>query len=197
MTGSVNADAKRREIVTEAAVLFDRDGYHAVGVGQIAEAVGIRKPTLYHYLSSKDELLTWIHEEFIDLLLEKQAARGADGSAADEIRAVLNDVLELMETHRGHVRVFFEHHRELPDIARARVREKRDAYQSGVEQTIIRGVATGEFRGLDPRLATLALFGMCNWSYQWYSSDGPSSAAEIAAFFSEIFVEGIAVRPGY
>jgi len=146
MARPVNADAKRREIVAEAAVLFDRDGYHAVGVGQIAEAVGIRKPTLYHYVSSKDELLTRIHEEFIDLLLERQAARPDGGPAADELRAVMSDVLELMETHRGHVRVFFEHHRELPDEARHEIRRKRDLYQAGVERAIARGVASGELR---------------------------------------------------
>lgn len=192
MRASVNADAKRREIVAEAATLFDREGYHAVGVGQIAEAVGIAKPTLYHYVSSKDELLTWIHEEFIDLLLARQEARRGTGSAADELRAVMADVLELMETHRGHVRVFFEHHRELPAAAGVRMREKRDRYQRGVEETIVRGTAAGELRDLDPRLASLALFGICNWAYQWYSSDGPLTPAALGAFFSDLVLRGLA-----
>jgi TetR/AcrR family transcriptional regulator, cholesterol catabolism regulator len=178
--------------VAEAAALFDREGYHAVGVGQIAEAVGIAKPTLYHYVASKDELLTWIHEEFIDLLLARQAARHGAGSAAEELRAVMTDVLELMETHRGHVRVFFEHHRELPDEASARMREKRDLYQHGVEEAIGRGIAGGELRDVDPRLATLALFGICNWAYQWYSSDGPLTPAALGAFFSDLLLHGLA-----
>lgn len=191
MARSVNANTKRREIVAEAAELFDRNGYHEVGVGQIAEAVGIAKPTLYHYLSSKDELLTWIHEEFIDLLLEKQAERRGTTSPAAELQEVMTNVLELMETHRGHVRVFFEHHRELPDEARARMREKRDAYKQGVEQTIARGIAAGDFRAVDPRLATLALFGICNWAYQWYSSGGALTPAELGMFFTDLLLQGL------
>lgn len=194
MARPVNADAKRREIVAEAAVLFDRDGYHAVGVEQIAEAVGIRKPTLYHYVSSKDELLTRIHEEFIDLLLERQAARPDGGPAADELRAVMSDVLELMETHRGHVRVFFEHHRELPDEARHEIRRKRDRYQAGVERAIACGVASGELRPADPRLTALAFFGMCNWAYQWYSPDGPLTVEEIADVFADLLLHGLLGR---
>ena len=77
MPPRVNADARRREVISQAAELFDRTGYHATSVAAVAEASGIRKPTLYHYFSGKDEILFWIHEEFIDLLIEKHRARGA------------------------------------------------------------------------------------------------------------------------
>lgn len=185
------ANQKRRALVASAAELFDREGYANVNVGRIAEAVGIRKSTLYHYFSSKDELLTAIHEEFIDLLESKRAARGDGHSVQEELRAAMTDVLELMETHRGHVRVFFEHHRELPIAARARVREKRDAYQAYVETTIRRGIDSGELRRVDPRLASFALFGMCNWAYQWFSADGPLSARQIADLYGGILMEGL------
>ncbi|HEY7346585.1 MAG TPA: helix-turn-helix domain-containing protein [Gaiella sp.] len=58
MAGSVKATEKRRQLVSAAAELFDREGYRATNVGRIAEAVGIRKRTLYHYVASKDQLLT-------------------------------------------------------------------------------------------------------------------------------------------
>jgi AcrR family transcriptional regulator len=174
--------------------LFDREGYARVGVDRIAEAVGIRKPTLYHYVSSKDELLGWIHEEFIDELLAKQASRPPGRTAAAELAAVIADILGLMQTHRAHVRVFFEHHRELPAAARERVRRRRDAYQAHVEETIRRGSAAGELREVDARLAALALFGMCNWAYQWYRPDGPLPARDVAASFADLFLHGL-TRP--
>ncbi len=193
MPARVNPDVKRREVVAQAADLFDRAGYHTTNVAAVAEAAGLRKPTLYHYFSSKDEILFWIHEEFIDLLIEKQGAR--EGlTACESLLAIMVDVLDLMRTHRGHVRVFFEHHRELSAADQETIAAKRDAYRQLVEDVVARGVSSREFRDVDPRLTTLAVFGMCNWAYQWYRPDGPLESREIAAFFYDLLFNGLRRR---
>jgi len=51
------AGGRRAEIVEIAARLFDRHGYHSTSMDDIAEAVGLRKPSLYHYFKSKDQIL--------------------------------------------------------------------------------------------------------------------------------------------
>ena len=75
------------------------------------------------------------------------------------------------------MRVFHEHLRELRADQRRLVREKRERYQNMVEEVISDGAASGEFRELDPRLTTLALFGMVDWAYQSFSPAGPLRAA--------------------
>ena len=191
MDDSVNADRKRREVVTLAAELFDREGYHTTNVAQVAAAVGISKPTLYHYFSSKDEILFWVHEEFIDLLIEKAEGRAPELPAAETLREMMGDVLGLMDTHRGHVRVFFEHYRELAAEDQVTIRTKRDRYQDMVQAVVERGIREGVFQALDPRLVTLAVFGMCNWAYQWYRSDGPLTSREIADLFFHLLFDGL------
>jgi hypothetical protein len=96
-----------------------------------------------------------------------------------------------METHRGHVRVFFEHYRELPGEEQSLVRQERDRYEASVERVIEDGIRSGEFRDLDVRLTTLGLFGMCNWAYQWYRRGGPLRPREIGYQFWETFLHGI------
>jgi AcrR family transcriptional regulator len=183
---------RRRQIIDVAASLFDSHGYNSTSMDALAEAVGIAKPTLYHYFRSKDQLLHRIHHEFISLLMERQQERErAGGDPAEQLRSIMRDIMRLMETHRGHVRVFFEHHRELPPDLRAVVASQRDAYQASVERVITRGVASGVFRPLDARLTTLALFGMCNWSYQWYQRGGPLPAEGIADEFVNLLLNGI------
>jgi AcrR family transcriptional regulator len=194
MAVTVNADARRREVVAQAAELFDREGYHATNMSSVARAVGLQKPTLYHYFSSKSEILNWIHEEFIDLLIEKQEKRTDDLSAADGLRAVMRDVLDLMDTHRGHVRVFFEHYRELSPEDQQTITRKRDHYQALIEQMISRGIRRGELRDVNVRLTTLALFGMCNWAYQWYRKGGGLESKEIADLFWDMLTEGLTPR---
>ncbi|WP_326566974.1 TetR/AcrR family transcriptional regulator [Amycolatopsis rhabdoformis] len=183
---------RRQEIVTTAAELFDRHGYNNATMDDLAHAVGIAKPTLYHYFGSKEEILASIHEEFIDLLLGKhQRRRQAGLPPAQQLLEVMTDVLELMESHRGHVRVFFEHHRELPAAERDSIRDKRDAYEAQVAALIEQGTSAGTFRAVDPRIGALAVFGMCNWAYQWYRIGGSLEPRQIAYQFWDMFLRGI------
>jgi AcrR family transcriptional regulator len=192
MSIQTNAAARRREVVSRAAELFDETGYHTTNMAELARAVGLEKPTLYHYFSGKDEILFWIHEEFIDLLIAKDDARKPEKLApTEELREIMRDVLGLMETHRGHVRVFFEHARELSEEHRATILEKRDLYEKRVQDVVTRGMRDGSFRETDAQLTTLAIFGMCNWSYQWYQSGGAKTTDELADFFYDMLLRGL------
>jgi TetR/AcrR family transcriptional regulator, cholesterol catabolism regulator len=182
---------KKSRIVREAAALFDRSGYHSTSMDDIAQAVGVSKPTLYHHFRSKDDILFSIHEEVIEFNIAQEERRNALGmSAAQQLLELLTDVIELNMTRPGYVRVFFEHYRELPAEQQVEIQEKRDRYRDLVEGVIARGVETGEFRPLEPRLATLFLVGASNWAYQWFRPDGPRTAREIAYAFWDYFIRG-------
>src|SRR5713101_7114622 len=127
------ATVKRSQVVAKAAELFDAVGYHNTGVADIAAAAGISKPTLYHYFASKDEILFWIHEEYMDELIARQDKRtGISISPSACLLELMADMLEMTETRPG-VRVFHEHLRELREDQQQLVREKRERYQSMVE----------------------------------------------------------------
>lgn len=188
----LTVEERRAEIIRTAADLFDRDGYSSTTMEDIARAQGIAKPTLYHYFSSKDEILYWIHEEFIDLLISRHEQRVNAGLGVGQLLLeVMADILELMETHRGHVRVFFEHHRELAEEHQGTIRVKRDAYERMVKGIFETGIAQGEFRQTDPQLAAFATFGMCNWAYQWYRVGGRMRTRDIAYQFWSYLVHGV------
>ena len=188
----MTAHQRRQQIVSEAAGLFDKSSYSSTTMDDIAREIGVAKPTLYHYFQSKDEILQAIHEEFIDLLVTSHEQRTKTGMSPEELLLeAMTDILQLMETHRGHVRVFFEHHRELPPEARERIRQKRDDYEAMVRDQFAAGIRRGIFRQVDVRLATLATFGMCNWAYQWYRSEGELRPRDIARQFWAFMMTGI------
>jgi len=188
------ADARRAQVVALAADLFDRDGYPSISMEQIAAAAGIAKPTLYHYFRSKDEILRGVHESFIGTLLERQDERVRLGLApADLLLGAMTDIFGLMETHRGYVRVFFEHHRELPDAARREIRVKRDRYERLIRDAVDQGIQDGTFRGVDPGAATMAVFGICNWAYQWWRPGGGADPAHMAQKMWDLIIRGLSV----
>jgi TetR/AcrR family transcriptional regulator, cholesterol catabolism regulator len=190
---SFDADSRRRQIVGAAADLFDDLGYHQTSMTALAEEVGISKATLYHYFESKTTILYSIHEEFIDLLVDRHEGRTQITSEpAEVLRGIMTDILELMHSHRGHIRVFFEHWRELPESERRLVESKRNGYFETVLDQVNLGRAQGEFDTPSPALTTLAIFGMCNWAYQWYRPSGAITPDVIAGHFWSLFMHGVA-----
>jgi AcrR family transcriptional regulator len=190
---SAGSIQRRAQIVEKASTLFDQVGYHTTSMDDIARAVGLAKPTLYHYFDSKDSILLAVHEEFISLLLGRQRARATDTDrpVTELLFEVMVDILDLMRTHRGHVRVFFEHHRELPEDARAGARAARDAYFASVRRLFEIGRDQGVIQG-DPQLSAMALFGMCNWAYQWYDPKGRLTTQDVARYFHGVLLHGVA-----
>jgi TetR/AcrR family transcriptional regulator, cholesterol catabolism regulator len=189
------ADRRRAAIIALAAKLFDQHGYANVSMEQIALAAGLAKPSLYHYFRGKDEILRGIHETFIDILLERHEQRKQlDLSPALLVLGAMTDIYGLMETHRGHVRVFFEHHRELPDSVREEIRVKRDRYQQQIRESIERGIEDGQFRDVDPEAATLAVFGICNWAYQWWRPGSGADPALTAQKMWDLVMRGLGVK---
>lgn len=190
------ADERRRHIVGVAAELFDGRGYHATTVEDIAEAAGLKKATIYHYFAGKDRILAEIHESFIERLIAQHEARADLPIPPDlQLLEVITDMLEVTATRRGQVRAFFEHFRELPLEEQNHARTRRDHYEQIVRGLIIEAIAAGRMRDVDPRLATLALFGMCNWAYQWLDGSGRRTAREIAYVFWDIFLNSTGALP--
>jgi len=185
--------SRHREIVQAAARLFDERGYHHTSMDDIATAVGIKKPTLYHHVPSKGRILVWIHDDLADRLLGRLRARlGSGAPPAAILLGVLEDHLELLDREPSTRRSSYEPRRELPPEDQANSRARRDEYFAATLKVVEDGGARGDFAVTDPRLTTLAFFGICNWSYQWYRPGGVMSAHAIAVSFWQCFLSGIA-----
>jgi AcrR family transcriptional regulator len=189
------ADIRRREIAGAAANLFAERGYDRTSMNNVADLVGISKPTLYHYFTSKADILLYLHEDFMMPLLVKHEQLLANGTQPSElIRTIVRDIFAVVETQRGQVRVFNENYKELPLAQQMHARVKRDAYQRIIESAIEQGIRSGEYvMQKSVRLTALALLGMVNSAYQWYH-EGPFTADEIAEIFADLFLRGLVRR---
>ncbi|MEE3852980.1 TetR/AcrR family transcriptional regulator [Gordonia sp. LSe1-13] len=196
MPGSPAATGRKAQITRVAAELFNDKGFHETSMDDIASAVGIKKPTLYHHVQSKAQIVSWIHDECVEAILPPlQGYLKSDMSSSDVLRRVAGDIFSLLDGRPGYLRVYFEHHRDLDKRSRTRIAKKRDQYFDAVRQAIENGNESGEFEVEDPKFATLAFFGMCNWGYQWYRPGGPETAVEVADHLWRVFLTG-ALQPG-
>jgi len=191
---SAKANARRLEIQNAAAALFAQRGVDRVSMDDIANEVGLAKPSLYHYFPSKEIILFAIQSTVMKPLLEQIEARAASGDSTEEkLLGIFRDAFDSMDLHPGHVRVFFENIRLLDDEHRASIRADQRRYEALVIEIIQQGIDQGVLRQTDTHTAAFAFLGMINWAYHWYRKDGPLSHQELAEQFFEIYLGGVRV----
>lgn len=194
-TATDRAPAVRPDIIEAATRIFSERGYHAASMSDIADAVGIRKASLYHHVRKKEDLLFAIHEALVDELIDETiAVSSSSASPADKVHELLNLTLSFIARNRDAVAVFLsERHAVTGERWQALV-VKRDLYERMVCQIITEGRATGEFADLPPELVAKALLGMVNWAYTWFRQDGPLSADEVGEVFAAVALRGLLTR---
>jgi AcrR family transcriptional regulator len=189
-------ERRRHEILNAAAELFDRLGYHQATIALIAEEIGSTKANVYHYFRAKHDILFAIHEGWIEDLIQRfdDVVVNQD-SVEEQVRTVVRDVLSVIAERPSQVRVYFEYLRELPDELRRLAEERRDEYTARVEGLLARGMEDGVVRTMPLRVTTFGLFGIVNWTYQWYRPEGPQDPDELAEQIFEMFWRGVASEP--
>jgi TetR/AcrR family transcriptional regulator, cholesterol catabolism regulator len=166
----------------------------------IAEAVGLYKGSLYHYIASKEDLLARVFERALGSLLSELERIASDTSLGPtaQLHEVIRAHVGAVATNLDALTVYLHEWRALADDSLATVRAQRERYASLVYEIVGRGQRLGEFHVPDVRIATLGVLGMCNWLCQWYKPSGRLGPAEIADHFATLVLDGLRRdrRPG-
>jgi AcrR family transcriptional regulator len=189
------AGSRREDVLQAAAKLFSEQGFHAVGMRAIAEAVGVRGSSLYHYFPSKVDLLQAIAVDATRTFIEKQLADlSPHPTYSSRISQLVHDHVVYFHEHRDEEAVGL---RELQELRKQRpdkyveLQSLRRTYQNELERMIREGRDKGEFQCRDPRMTTLAILGMVNAVNDWYRPhrDGPIEV--VAKEYATIVVEKV------
>ncbi len=154
------ASGEKRQLILDAAVrVFARKGYHASRVGDVAEEAGVAHGLLYHYFSSKEQVLeTIFRESWSDLVGALRGVEERDEPPREQVRLVAAIVLRTWQRDPDLVRVVVREVTRSPQLQRE-VAEVALAFQV-LESIVARGQQAGDFRaGIDSRLAAYVLYG--------------------------------------
>jgi AcrR family transcriptional regulator len=185
---------QREAILAQAAQLFAQRGYAATTMNEVAEACGISKPALYHYVRDKDELVTLIaggHVARLEALVAEVAAERL--APEPHLRRLVERFVEAYADAQGEHRVLTEDVRFLPEPERERVVSAQRRVVAAFAAAVAR--VRPAARDLDKPLAML-LFGMINWMFTWLKPDGTLTHETMAPVVADLFLGGLgAVRP--
>lgn len=186
---------RRQEILHAALRAFREKGYHGTSLGDIAGRLGLQKTALYHYFPDKESLLYECHRRSLDELERaveesREASDAAAGGAAERLTRLIREHVRIMiEVLEGSPLAF-----EVPALSperQAEVVARRDRYERELRGIVERGVESGEFRPVDPKIATFAILGAINWIARWYRPEGGLDAPELGVRFAAYLVGGL------
>ncbi len=179
-----NGERRFEDIVLIAGELFSERGFNGTSLKDIADAVGVLKGSLYHYISSKEDLLYEVIKVGSEGLAENM--RLCDhfaSSPAEQLIAfcyahiVLNAVPDRI--HRGIV--IIQDAKHLAPDKREQIFAERDAYQAYLRSIISRGMAADIFdAGIDQRISSFTILGVITSYIRWYKPGGPITPHDLA-----------------
>jgi AcrR family transcriptional regulator len=188
---SQSRDAKLERLLSAAAGVFARKGYHATTMRDLARASGMSLAGMYHYVAGKEAILYLIQRDFFERVAE--GGRRALAEARDRegrLRAFMRHHVAFFAAHMSEMKVLSHEAESLTGERDAEVRALKRRYVDLLAETL--GTAGAD----DPRTAAYALFGMMNWIYTWYRPDGRLSADRLADAFVRIALHGVLAPAG-
>lgn len=187
-------------ILETAGDLFDRKGFNQTSLQDIADAVGMARPSLYHYFDNREQILA----AGIDLLTRRRNAvteelRELDGDPVQRLTALMLGLGTLMTDHPVWVRIALRDEAALPGDARQRDRNSRLAYFELLAKTLKEGGDLGYFRPHDERAAALTIISALTGLQGHYVATADTSPEEAMRLAIAIILHGVldtTRRPG-
>jgi TetR/AcrR family transcriptional regulator, cholesterol catabolism regulator len=188
---------RRHELTRQAARLFAQKGYHGTSMGDLAEAMGVQKGSLYSLTASKQELLFETMREGAAAFHAGLDAIPEETPVVERIRLALRAHLHVVAEQLDMATVFIREWRYLEGARREEIVAERRRYEERVRALFREGREHGELRtDLDENAAALLVLSAANWAYTWLVPDRDTD--ELADSFAAILVDGVrgyATRP--
>src|SRR3954464_4842849 len=182
--------ARRTELTRQAARLFAEKGYHGTSIGDLAEAMGVQKGSLYAHISSKQDLLYETMAEGAAAFHAGLDAIPDDAPVSEKIRLALRSHLRVVGDQLEVATVFVQEWRYLEGDRRDEIVTERRRYEERIRELFCEGRELSELRAdLDEASAALLLLSAANWAYTWLQLGRDTD--ELADRFFALLVAGM------
>ncbi len=190
---------RKQKVVDTAIRVFHEKGFKAATLDDVAKELGLTKAALYHYVESKEDLLSTIYIQALEnFFLNADDIGVRNLSPTEKLRLLIrNHITHIIIGNLPMFAVFFSEENQLPEEDFQKIRHEKRKYTKVVQSIIEEGIRLGQFRPTDARLQAYAIIGMCNWLYKWYRPEESQYAPdEIADHFITLLENGYIENAG-
>ena len=167
-------------------------GYEGTSMNDIAEAAGLTKAGIYHYIRGKEELLFEIMTYAMDNLDQRIVAPAQELADPEKrLRAIVESHTRSLLEGVGAITIVLEEMPALTPTHRRVIKARKRTYFDFIRQTLQELESEGKLRDINPTTATFSLLGMILWISRWYRRDGKLSAEEVLKDYVDIAINGL------
>ena len=159
---------RKSELTRQAARLFAEKGYHGTSIGDLAEAMGVQKGSLYAHIDSKADLLWEVARDGAAAFHAALDSVPDEATPAEKVRLALRVHLGVIADQLEVATVFIREWRYLEGDRRESFLDERRRYEDRFRSFFREGRELGGLRtDLDDATATLLALSAANWAYTW------------------------------
>ena len=176
-----------------AADVMCQKGYEATSMNDIADAVGLTKAGIYHYIRGKEDLLFQIMTFGMDMVDEDVITPAQEGADPEErLRTLARRHATRILEAGGAVTILLTDDMHALSPAHSRVvLERQRKYLHVIRETLDQLKAEGKLRDIDPSVAAATLLGMVCWLGRWYNNGGRMTSDQVVRDFVEMVMHAV------
>jgi AcrR family transcriptional regulator len=181
---------------TAAAIIFEK-GFDATSMNDIAEAVGMTKAGVYHYIPGKKDLLFALMSYALDHLDQDVIIPARDiADAETRLRFIIPNHVKLITGENGDkgnglISILTDELAGLTKTHRRKIIERKREYLDLVRATMDELKSEGKLKDLDTTVCAFTIFGTVMWLARWYRPGGRLNGAQIADEITKIATSGM------
>ncbi len=186
--------SSRERILKVATELFASKGFDKTSVRNIARTAGLSVPGMFHYFSSKEEILYEIMTVFMDHAYERiMEIYNADNDPMQKLNDICKRYVEEYAAHQQQLTILnSEMNSLIPQHLKTCIRKERN-YVKALKSLFEDLAEKKLLKPIDHSILAFIFYGMVHWTYRWYDpkAKGGIGPSQLGGIFSEVFLRGI------
>lgn len=180
-------------LIDVARRLFAEQGFESTSVQDVVRAAGVTKGAMYHYFSSKDDLLHEIYARVLRMQMERlESVVAQDLPPAERVHAAAADVVATTIESLESTTIFFRSLHQLSVAKQQEVRRERRRYHQTFRALIEEGRADGTFRvDVSADLCVDYFFGAVHHLPTWWKPEGRLSGTDVGRSFADLLLSSL------
>ncbi len=186
---------KRLLLLQTAAQMFNERGFENPSLTDIAQTLGITKPSLYYYVKNKEAIFLGIFEiTREEMLLAMQEAQQNHLTGLEQLKVFMSTYISLSTGDLGKCVIGMNSVVLSGESAEALEKTKRQL-DAGLQGILKRGVEDGTLATRSPEITASAIFGAMNWLVYWHKPGRKLDTEDIKQIYLETFLKGLEAKP--
>ena len=192
MATAKQTTSTRQNIRLSAEKLFRQRGYAAVGMRELAKAVGIEAPSIYNHYKSKDELLGEICFDIAAQFFKAfDASVSTEEKFSKKLRAAIKAHIGVIAANIEASEVFFNEWMFLEEPNLGKFKKLRNDYEMKFRDIIDKGIKKGDFKKMNSKLIVFAIFSALNATHDLHKSTEKLSPEEVSEGIADLLLKGL------